>query len=125
MHRQTVTIMSRREEECVRILMKLGIRKTITFVLVYLANVGEATSRDIERGTELGQPDVNTGTQILLEKNWIVARKSTGKKIGRPYLVYAMAIPFNDIIRDIETEKRREADHTICLAKKLQHFVPA
>lgn len=125
MKQQMVTYMSRREEECVGILVELGIRKTIAFVLVYMANVDEATSRDIERGTDLRQPDVNIATRFLLEKKWIKAKKSTGKKIGRPNLVYCMAVPFNEIVRAIEDEKRREADYTICLAKKLQHYVPA
>jgi predicted transcriptional regulator len=49
-----------KEENFVNLLIDIGTRKKITRVLVYLANTPEATSREIERDTDLRQPEVST-----------------------------------------------------------------
>ena len=92
-------------------------------VLVYLANMIEATSREIERGTDLRQPEVSLAMRYLLMREWISSRESSLSGKGRPYKVYNLAKPLSDIIGIIEDEKRAEANQTIKLTKKLRGYI--
>ncbi|MDD1704992.1 MAG: ArsR family transcriptional regulator, partial [Methanoregula sp.] len=45
MKAEKVIFFDDREEECADLLVRIGIRKNVAMVLVYLANIEEATSR--------------------------------------------------------------------------------
>jgi len=111
------------EEEFVRLLVSLGIQKNIAKVLVYLASAGDVTSRQMERGGDLRQPEVSLAMRYLSERNWVRSYDAgtTGK--GRPIRIYSLARPIEDIIGDIEEEKQRELQHKIELAKQLHNYV--
>ena len=47
------------EEDLADLLIKTGLKRNVARVLVYLAHNPEATSREIERGTDLRQPEVS------------------------------------------------------------------
>lgn len=53
---KTIQLFTEKEEEFVNLLIEIGTKRTIAKVLVFLANVPKATSREIERGTDLRQP---------------------------------------------------------------------
>ena len=48
-----MTYFTEKEEEYTNILIEIGTKKNVAKVLVFLANVPEATSREIERGTDI------------------------------------------------------------------------
>ena len=53
-------------------------------MLVFLANTPEATSRAIEHGTELRQPEVSIAMRYLTDQDWITSRESKAEGKGRP-----------------------------------------
>ncbi|HII76103.1 MAG TPA: ArsR family transcriptional regulator, partial [Methanolinea sp.] len=59
MKSRNVMYFTPREEEFADLLVRIGLKKNVAKVLVYLAHTPEATSRDIERGTDLRQPEVS------------------------------------------------------------------
>ena len=61
---QNVMYFTDKEVEFVHLLVNIGIQRTVATVLVFLANTTGATSRDIERGTDLRQPEVRLGNEV-------------------------------------------------------------
>jgi predicted transcriptional regulator len=123
MRTETVTYFSDREEEFANLLMKIGTRRNVALVLVFLANTSEATSREIERSTDLRQPEVSIAMHLLLKRGWVNNRECNLACKGRPIKIYTLAKPFAEIISIIEAEKRQEADLKIQLTKKLHTYI--
>jgi len=113
-------IFTEKEEEFANLLIKIGIKKNIARILVYLANIPEATSHDIERGTDMRQPEVSIAMRYLMDKGWIRSRESSADSKGRPIKIYELAKPFNEIMDCIESEKTNEVNNNLALIQKLR-----
>lgn len=122
MRTQSVTYFTEREEEFVNLLIEIGMRRTVAKVLVFLANIEEATSRDIERGTDLRQPEVSIAMNYMYERDWLKSRESKAMSKGRPVKIYTLAKPIIKIMDNIEQEKKEEARHRLELVKKLRDY---
>jgi predicted transcriptional regulator len=120
---QSVTYFSEQEEQFCSLLTMLGIRRNVARALVFLANVPETTSRDIERSTDLRQPEVSLAMQHLVKRAWVSARVFKPDNRGRPTKIYALALPMENILSAIEEEKRNEANRTIQLTQELRDYV--
>ena len=83
--------------------------RNVATLITYLANANEATSREIEMGTNLRQPEVSIAMRTLRNINWIEERdvKTEGK--GRPIKVYKLNVPIEEIIKHYEEEKNSES----------------
>jgi predicted transcriptional regulator len=69
-----------KEEEIVDALISLGMNRPVARILAYLQQVNEATSTELEMGTNLRQPEVSIAAKQLEERDWInVGRKETGE----------------------------------------------
>ena len=92
-------------------------------VLVSLANIPEATSRAIERGTDLRQPEVSIAMHFLMEQGWIISRESKAESKGRPVKIYELAKPIAEIMDSIEKEKKKEATNQLAMIQKLREYI--
>jgi predicted transcriptional regulator len=91
--------------------------------LVFLGNTPEATSRDIERGADLRQPEVSIAMQYLREQGWITSRLERSDSIGRPQNVVRLSQPIAGIIEQIRTEKEDTIRRKMALAHKLRDYL--
>ena len=112
-----------KEEEFTELLMGLGLKRNVAKVLVYLASTKESTSRDIERGTDLRQPEVSIAMRFLTEVNWVKNRESRAESKGRPVKIYELARPITEIMDSIEKDKKREAKTQLDLIQKLREYI--
>jgi predicted transcriptional regulator len=89
-------------------------------MITYLANANEATSREIEMGTNLRQPEVSIGMRTLRENNWVEERdvKVGGK--GRPMRIYKLGVPIGEIIKHYEEQKNSEAARSMQAIQRLK-----
>jgi len=120
---QTIQLFTEKEEEFVNLLIEIGTRRNVARMLVYLANIKEATSRDIERGTDLRQPEVSIAIKYLEEQGWIKRWKTPSDKKGRPVWNYALAVPVPTIMASIEKKKKIEANNQLALIKKMRSYI--
>jgi predicted transcriptional regulator len=120
MKQENVMYFTDKEEEFVNLLIAIGITKNIAKVLVFLANTPETTSRAIERGVDMRQPEVSIAMKSLIDRGWIRSRESSAESKGRPMKIYELAKSINEIIESIENEKKTEAKHQLALVKKLR-----
>ena len=123
MRSKNVMYFTQREEEFANLLIRIGIRRNMAKVLVYLAHTNEATSRDIERGTDLRQPEVSIAMAQMIEQRWVENRESKADNKGRPVKIYRLAMPINEIMDSIETEKRNEAQNQLLLIQQLRNYI--
>jgi predicted transcriptional regulator len=97
--------------------------KNVSKVLVYLANTKETTSRDIERGTDLRQPEVSMVMTALMELKWIGSREERDQKKGRPVKIYHLALPISEVVDSIENDKKTEANNQLAMIRQLREFI--
>jgi predicted transcriptional regulator len=120
MKQENVLYFTDKEEKFVNLLIEIGIKKNIAKVLVFLANTPESTSRAIERGADMRQPEVSVAMRYLMEQGWIKSRECSDKREGRPTKIYELAIPATEIMDRIENVKKTEAKTRLALVQKLR-----
>ena len=104
-----VKVLDEKDLEFIDALRSLKVTRNVAALIIYLANVNEATSKDIEVGTNLRQPEVSIGMRTLRQNNWIEQRnvKTDGK--GRPRILYRLNVPIEKIVQHYEEERNRES----------------
>jgi len=108
--------------EFASILMKIGLKRNVAKVLTYLAGVEEATSREIEIGSDLRQPEVSIAMRELRDLEWISERDEKNPGKGRPYRIYSLDRSLEEIIQHIEEEKRRESEQVMRRIERLKEL---
>ncbi|MDD1678407.1 MAG: ArsR family transcriptional regulator [Methanomicrobiales archaeon] len=112
-----------REEAMTDMLVGLGLKRNVARVLVYLSSTDETTSRMIERGTDLRQPEVSLAMRQLQEYRWIKSTESKADSKGRPVKIYRLSQPISVIMDFIESEKKQEAKTQLDLILKLRETI--
>lgn len=119
------TVRVQDDEQFVAILQSLGMDHNIAILIAYLANAGEATSRDIVADVALCKSEVNMRLQDLRNENWISAREVETVGKGRSPMAYSLTIPIIDIIKRLEDEKLGECAEAMENIQKLKGMVRA
>lgn len=84
-----------------------GMPKGIARTLAYLSTQEDwATSKDIERGTRLRQPEVSISVRSLVERGWVERDNLRRDSKGRPVNIYRMSTSLVDIYREILDHER-------------------
>jgi predicted transcriptional regulator len=120
---QNVMFFTEKETEFVNLLIDIGTRKNVAQVLVFLANIPEATSRDIERGTDLRQPEVSLAMHYLIGQDWIKIRENKAEGKGRPVKIYSLSKPIDRIMNIIEKDKKEQAKQQLARVQKLREYI--
>ncbi len=107
-------------DEFASILMKVGLKRNVAKVLTYLAGVEEATSREIEVGSDLRQPEVSIAMREIRKLDWILERDEKNPGKGRPYRIYKLNKSLPEIIGYLEGEKARESEIVMRQIEKLK-----
>ena len=100
----------------------VGVRRNVATIIVYLKDLDETTSKDIEKGSGLRQPEVSIAMNTLRQKGWIADRKQKGIGKGRPMKIYKLTVSIEDIIGHYEELKRSEAARAIETIQKLKEI---
>jgi predicted transcriptional regulator len=109
MKNQSVRVLDLADEEFADTLMGLGLKRNVAKTLTYLKNVDEVTSREIERGSDLRQPEVSNAMRELKNMNWVVIREQKKPGKGRPFKIYRLDEKINSIIKQLEQQKTMES----------------
>ncbi|MDD1700574.1 MAG: ArsR family transcriptional regulator [Methanoregula sp.] len=123
MGQENVTYLAEKEEELVNLLFRIGIKRNVARVLVFLAKTPTVSSRAIDRGTDLRHFEVATVMQYLKKQGWIKSQESKDKSKGRPVKLYELAKPIPEIVNGIEKEKIKVVNDQLQLIQKLRNYV--
>lgn len=116
-------ILDDKDMEFVDTLRSLGVPRNVATLITFLANVDEASSREIEMGSDLRQPEVSIAMRTLRENHWIEEREVKREGKGRPMKVYALHATIDDIIRHFEEEKLHESAQAMESIQRLKELI--
>ncbi|KAF1073230.1 hypothetical protein MKMG_02229 [Methanogenium sp. MK-MG] len=117
---EKVMVFTEEDEEFSDLLTEIGLKRNVAKVLIYLAMTEEATSREIERSSDLRQPEVSIAMRTLKENEWIESRESKAESKGRPVKIYRLSKSINEIMDLIEKNKREEVENQLKLIQKIR-----
>ena len=99
------------DEKIIKVFTDLGMPKNLAKTLLYISQVNECRSVEIEHGANLRQPEVNVAMHKLQRKGWIKKRNLKKKGKGRPVHLYKLTSTINEIVSNFEKEKMKEIKH--------------
>jgi len=118
----SVNVLDKADEEFADTLIELGLKRNVAKVLTYLKNVKEVTSRDLEVGSDLRQPEVSIAMRELEELGWIGEREEKKPGKGRPYKIYKLETKIDSIIEHLESQKKKESQAMMASIKRLKEL---
>lgn len=98
------------DEKVIKIFQDLGMQRNLAKTLMYISNVEECRSAEIERNANLRQPEVSVAMQELQRRGWIKKRDLKKKGKGTPVHIYKLSSPINKIVQNFEQEKTKEIE---------------
>jgi len=102
--------LDKEDEEIIRLFTEIGMPRVLSKALMYISQVDECSSTDVERGTNLRQPEVSLAMQELRRRGWVKKRELKKKGKGRPVHIYKSTVELSEIVKTIEQEKLKELE---------------
>lgn len=99
------------DEKIIKVFTELGMPRNLAKTLIYISQVEECRSAEIEHGANLRQPEVSVAMQVLQKKGWISRRDLKKKGKGRPVHLYKLTSSIDEIVESFEKEKTKEINH--------------
>ena len=110
MKKRESLVLDGKDDKAVQIFTELGMPKNMAKTLLYLSQVPECKSADIEQGADLRQPEVSIAMQELRKRGWIQKRDLKKKGKGRPVHIYKNTMSLSKIIKTFEQDKLKELE---------------
>lgn len=108
MRSSEVKVFDDNDLEFIEILRNLNLSRNVASTLAYLSNVDEATSKDLELGSQLRQPEVSIAMRELRNFGWLAEREIKKEGKGRPMKVYKLAVPMSEIVEYLEKQTKED-----------------
>lgn len=126
MRDEFVPVFDQDEEVMTSLLCNIGVKRNLAKALVYLANVDQSVSRNIELGAGLRQPEVSIAMRELRERGWIEEWEQKKEGKGRPLKCYRLSTQLCDIIDSLDDVRKRDAqqdEETIAMLRSLSRTI--
>ena len=102
--------LNNQDRKIIKVFSDLGMPHNLAKTLMYISQVEECRSAEIEHGANLRQPEVSVAMQELLRRGWVKKRDLKKKGKGRPVHLYKLSSPIDKIIGSFEAQKTKEID---------------
>jgi predicted transcriptional regulator len=111
MKRKKSFVLDDKENKAVQLFSELGMPKNLAKTLLYISQVDECRSADVEQGADLRQPEVSVAMQELRRRGWAKKRDVKKKGKGRPVHLYKLTADLPAILKSFEKEKMKEVEN--------------
>ena len=111
MKRKRSFVLDDKDAKVVELFTDLGMPKNLAKTLMYISQVDECRSADVEQGADLRQPEVSVAMQELRRRGWAKKRDIKKKGKGRPVHLYKLTQDLNNILKSFEKEKLKEIEN--------------
>ncbi len=111
MKRKRSFVLDDKDAKVVELFTDLGMPKNLAKTLMYISQVEECRSADVEQGADLRQPEVSVAMQELRRRGWAKKRDIKKKGKGRPVHLYKLTQDLNNILKSFEKEKMKEIEN--------------
>ena len=123
MRQKNVYTLGEEDDKAVQLFAKLGMPKNMAKTLLYLSQVPECKSADIEQCANMRQPEVSNTITELRRKGWVKKRDLKKKGKGRPVHIYKPATNLSEILKDFERKKLKEVESAKSDLSKLKNII--
>jgi predicted transcriptional regulator len=110
MKKRVSSVLDKEDEKIVHLFTALGMPRNLSKTLLYVCQVDECRSADIEQGADLRQPEVSIAMQEFRRRGWVKKRDLKKKGKGRPVHIYKTTTDLSGILHTFEQEKLKEVD---------------
>ena len=110
MKRKNLFVLDEKDDKAVQIFRELGMPKNLAKTLMYISQVDECRSAEVEQAADLRQPEVCVAMQELRRRGWVKKRDLNKKGKGRPVHIYTPTKNLSEIWKVFEQEKLKEVE---------------
>ena len=111
MKQKSSLVLDEEDGKVVQLFAGLGMPKNLAKTLMYISQVDECRSADVEKSANLRQPEVSIAMQELRNRGWAEVQSFKKKKgKGRPIHIYKATMPLSQVVEEIEQEKTKELE---------------
>ena len=110
MKRKRSFVLDEKDDKAVHLFSDLGMPKNLAKTLMYISQVQECRSADVEQGADLRQPEVSVAMQELRRRGWAKKRDIKKKGKGRPVHMYKLTQALPEILKLFEKDKMKEVE---------------
>lgn len=103
-------VLDETDDKAVQLFTDLGMPRNLAKTLLYISQVDECRSVDVEQGADLRQPELCVSMQELRRRGWAKKRDMKKKGKGRPVHLYKLTKPLGEILENFEKEKMHEVE---------------
>jgi len=118
-------VLDEKDDKAVDLFAELGMPKNLAKTLMYISQVDECKSADVEQGADLRQPEVSVAMQEMRRRGWIKKRDLKKKGKGRPVHIYKLTKRLPDILTSFEKEKLKQVETIQQDLNELQGLIKA
>ena len=123
MKRKRSFVLDDKDYKAVQLFTELGMPKNLAKTLLYISQVEECRSADVEQGADLRQPEVSVAMQELRRRGWAKKRDVKKKGKGRPVHLYKLTSDLPAILKSFEKEKMKEVENIRQDLDQLNNFI--
>lgn len=110
MKRKRSFVLDEKDERAVELFTDLGMPRNLAKTLMFISQVDECKSSEVEQGADLRQPEVSVAMQELRRRGWAEKRDLKKKGKGRPVHIYTLTKKLPDILNKFEQEKMKQVE---------------
>ena len=110
MKQKNVYTLDKEDDKVIQLFVKLGMPKNLMKTLICISQFNECKGADVERGTDLRQPEVSIAMQELQRRGWVKKRDMKKKGKGRPVHIYTITADLTEIMTTFGQEKLKEVE---------------
>jgi len=110
MKRKRSFVLDEKDDKAVHLFAELGMPKNLAKTLMYISQVDECRSAEVEQGADLRQPEVSVAMQELRRRGWAKKRDLKKKGKGRPVHIYKLTKALPEILDNFEEEKMKQVE---------------
>ena len=126
MEQKEVYRIDEEDNTAIRLFINLGMLTNVAKTLIYISQVGECRSSEIEQGANMYQSDVSEALQELRKRGWV--KRQNFKKIkkkgkGRPTYFYNYTADLSEILETFERKKLEEFEKAKRDISKLKNII--
>ena len=111
MKQKNVYTLDNDERKAIQLFVNLGMPKNLAKTLLYISQIDECRCSDIERSTDMRQPEVSVAMQELRRRGWVKKQNLKKEGKGRPVHIYKPTAQLSEILTIFEQEKITEIEN--------------
>jgi predicted transcriptional regulator len=123
MKRKNSFVLDEKDDKAVSLFSDLGMPRNLAKTLMYISQVPECRSADVEQGADLRQPEVSVAMQEMRRRGWAKKRDLKKKGKGRPVHIYTLTKALPEILRNFETDKMKQVQTIKSDLSELQSLI--